>query len=625
LPVRLAAAIGSTDDERDSSAFRSASIIGAAVPSPVTAPTPGDRLVAGTFVPLASGFWRGPTAVAAWALTLVLAAAVLLAIGGGVVFSMWNRWFFDALEQRDAMALQGSLLALVAIVAGITGCDVVVYLTRATIQVRWRAWLTGELIGRWLGRQRYHHLDAAGGDAASVPEYRIADDVRWATEPVMDFYVGILGATTSILSFAGILWVVGGSITVGAGVTVPGYLALAGVLHAGLVVALMLRFGHTLPANIAARNEAEATFRLALMRVRENADSVALAHGEAGEGALLRQGLGVLARRWITVIRQESRLTWIQRGNTVLLPAVPLILAAPKYVSGELSLGAVMQLAAAYVPFQLAVAWAVENFRALSIWHASARRVGELIRALDELDRDLDRPGRSAVARVSAQDHLLRLDRLTLTDRAGAVLIDRAELVAAPGQRLLLTGPSGSGKSALARCIAGAWPWGSGTVGLPAGARVGFVASRAYVPPGTLRAALAWPRERLDRDDGAIVAALHDCGIGHLAPRLDAAERWDQRLSTGERQRLALARVVLQRPTVVILDDALAALDAPARRAAMAMLAGALPDAIVLSVAPEGSDLAALHDRVLTLAPAVTGARLKEARAPRLVAVGGAP
>jgi vitamin B12/bleomycin/antimicrobial peptide transport system ATP-binding/permease protein len=579
--------------------------------------------VARLFTPVAAGYWRGQTAFQAWGLTIGFGVAILCTIGAGVVFSYWNRWFFDALEQKNVDIVLWSMIALLAIAVVATSAEVALVLARETVQVRWRAWLSREIIDRWLQRQRFYHLNSSGGDEATVPEYRIADDVRWATEPVMDFYHGLLGSTVSIISFVGILWVVGGSLTVGSGesaITVPGYLAVAGVIHAAILMALMLWVGGALPANMRARNEAEAHFRLALMRVRENADSVALTHGESGERAILWRALDGWVRRWMVVVRQDGQLTWILRGNGFILSVIPLLLASPKYLSGELSLGAVMQIVSAYLPFQTSIAWAVDNFRALSNWHASARRVAGLLHSMDELDGDLDDPTKSAITFGESQDGAIHVEGLTVANRDGDILVNSAGIAIAPGEKVLVRGESGTGKSALARAIAGLWPWGVGRVHMPAGLRLSFVPQRAYLPLGTLRDVLRYPLEKLEADDGAIVDALVSCGIGHLAPKLDTLERWDQLLSNGERQRLAFARLILQKPTVAILDDAVAALGDESQAMLMNLLRENLPDTMVISIAQHGG-LERFHDRVLALVKADGGARLQSAGAHRFTVV----
>jgi putative ATP-binding cassette transporter len=452
-----------------------------------------------------------------------------------------------------------------------------------------------------------------------VPEYRIADDIRWATEPVMDFYIGILGAIVSIVSFAGILWVVGGAITIG-GVAIPGYMLIAGVIHGLGLTAIMMYCGRTLPGNVAARNEAEAHFRLGLMRVRENAESIAMGGGEKGKRALLWRSLDSLVRRWMTVVLQDGRLMLIMKANGVVQPVVPLLLATPKYLSGELSLGAVMQLASAYIPFQTGLAWIFDNYRQLSIWHASAQRVAGLIQSMRDLDADLEKPALSAIRQTPSTDGRIHVAGLTVANRQGQKLVSDVDLAIAPGEKLLLTGESGTGKSALARAIVGLWPWGSGSVTMPQDLRIGYATQRAHLPLGSLRDALCYPHESLGADDAAIVAALTRCGIGGLAMRLDTVERWDQMLSSGERQRFAIARLILQRPEIVVLDDALAALDEDGQAGLLALLCHDLPDATIISVAQHAA-MRRFHDRVLVLDKGDGGARLRAVAAPGRVAM----
>lgn len=567
------------------------------------------RRAARAFAQASSGFWRGPTALTAWLLTIALCAAVLLSIGGNVGVSMWNRWFFDALERKDGATAGLALVAFLALAAGMTAASVGIVLSRETIQVRWREWLTNRLVDTWLGRQRFYRLTVGGG-AITNPEYRIADDIRWATEPIIDFLIGLLGAVVSLVTFVGILWSVGGGLTVG-GTAIPAYMVLAAFMHGGLVTVLMLVFGHALPRRMAARNEAEAQFRFSLMRVRENAESIALGQ-RGGERARLGISFDAVVMRWMKVVRQDGQLTWILTGNGVLLPVVPILLAAPKYLSGELTLGAVMQLATAYGPVTAAIAWGVDNFRAISNWHASARRVVELVDAMDVLDAELDEDGRRGIAVAASTDGRLHLDRVAVASRDGEPLIAPADLALAPGEAVLVTGESGAGKTLLLRAVAGLWPWGAGLVRLPQGANLSYVPQRGFVPLGSLRDALRYPHERAAVPDAAMVAALERCGLAHLAPRLDETARWDQVLSAGERQRFACARLLAQRPDVVLLDDALAPLDDDAQAELMALLRAELPRASFLTMAQRDT-LAEAHDRVLLLHRAVDVARLGSA------------
>lgn len=568
-----------------------------------------DRRVAREFARFSSGWWRGATARAAWFLTVALAALVVFNIGLNVAVNQWNRVFFDALEKRDAGTLALAVVAFAGLVAVIAGVGVLIVLTRETLQVRWRAWLVGRLTDLWLARQRYYRLSLAQIEPAN-PEYRIADESRLSTEPLVDFAIDLLNALLSFAAFTGILWAVGGAISVsvlGTSFTIPGYMTFAALLYGVLMSALTMRVGRPLVPGVAAKNEAEARFRFELTRLRENAESIALIRGEPDERGILARSYGKLVGRWLAVVRLHGRLTWITNASGALIPVVPLLLATPKYLSGELTLGAVTQLAAAFFQVQIAFAWLVDRYKFIAMWYASARRVMALVDAAEELDRaDAALAG---IERVAGPEGRIALQRLTIADRAGRVLIRDANLVVEPGEKVLILGQSGSGKSTLTRAVAGLWPWGSGRIAMPVDRAIAFVPPRPYLPLGTLRQAILYPALDLDIGDDEIGAILDECGLSRWSDRLDAVERWDQILSSGERQRLAFARLFLQKPAIAILDEATSALDEAAQAQLMTLVRSELPLTTLISVG-QRPETQAFHDRCFTLVPNEAGARL---------------
>lgn len=573
-----------------------------------------DRRVARAFARLVSGWWRGPTARRAWFLSGALAALVIANIGLNVAVNQWNRIFFDALERRDGATLGWAVAAFAGLVVVIAGIGVLIVITRETLQVRWREWLVHRLIGLWLGRQRYYRLNLAQIEPAN-PEYRIADESRLSTEPVVDFAIDLLNAALSFAAFIGILWTVGGAISFqvfGSWVTIPAYMTLAALVYGATMSALTVYVGRPLVPGVAAKNEAEARFRFELTRLRENAESIALIRGEPDERGILGRSYDRLVGRWLAVVRLHGRLTWITNASGALIPVVPLLLATPKYLSGELTLGAVTQLAAAFFQVQVAFAWLVDRYKFIAMWYASARRVMALVEASDELDRSLDAAG--GIARLERADPRLALERLTVADRAGRVLIRDASMVVEPGEKLLILGQSGAGKSTLMRAIAGLWPWGSGRILVPRDTAIAFVPPRPYLPLGTLRQAILYPALELDIPDDEIAAILDECGLGHWSDRLDAVERWDQILSSGERQRLAFARLFLQKPAIAILDEATSALDEAGQAMLMRLVRSELPTTTVISVG-QRPEAEAFHDRCLRLVHGEAGARLVEAAA----------
>jgi vitamin B12/bleomycin/antimicrobial peptide transport system ATP-binding/permease protein len=579
---------------------------------------PGFRLdprVVAAFGRFAGGFWRGATARSAWTLTLGLAAFLLVSTGATVAMNHWNRWFFDSLEARDVEAVTSSVLVFFLIVAAMAAIGVGIVLTRETLQVRWRAWLVEHLVARWLGNQRFYHLNVTGKEPPN-PEYRISDDTRWATEPLVDLGIGLVLAVAGAAAFISILWTVGGSITFNPGfgaVTIPAYMVWVALAYGIIASGLMLWVGAPLVGYVGRKNEAEGYFRFGMMRVRDNAESVALMQGGRYEQALLGRFYETVVARWMAIVWQHGHLTWITNSSGPMIPVIPLLFAAPKYLAGELSLGQVTQLAAAFVQVQIAISWVVDNYNRVAEWYASARRVMDIVTACDAIDADIAaQPGLKPAAGngVSLQD-------VAIADGSGRPLISCARLDVAPGEAAHISGQSSTGKSVLVRVLAGLWPRLHGTLAMPANARVMIAPQKSYLPLGPLKGALLYPDPDMKVGDQHLAAALERVGLGQLTERLTEVARWDQVLANGERQRLAIARLLIQKPDVVILDDALSALEEPVQATLLARLKADLPGAIIISLG-QRSDSAGQHDRHYVLERGNGGAILVPSGSPVL-------
>ncbi len=546
----------------------------------------GDIDAARAFMSLSNGWWRGATAKVAWFWTLALALSILVNVGVNVGMNAWNGWFFNALEQKNGGTAGMAMATLPLIVLGSAGAGVLVLKTRETLQVHWRQWFSGKLIDMWVARRRFQRLGPSGLEPAN-PEYRIADDVRWATEPLVDFAIGLLSAIITVMTFVGILWTIGGSLTLrgAAGeITIPAYLVLAALCYGIAVTTLMLVAGRNLPGLYARRNESEARFRFGLMRMRDSADTIAIGGGEFGERRAIGSTYDTLARRWLNVIRERVKLTWITNGNGALVPVVPLLLAAPKYLSGEMSLGGVVQVAAAFVQVQIAFNWLLENFMRIAEWLASARRVNELAQAIDQLE-SLPEDERKAPVRIAGVPGRLVVHDLMLRDRDGRPLAGPMSFEVGAGESLHLANLSHEVASAVLRSIADQWSWGSGVVARSPEARIGVAAWRMRWAETTLANVLSLTQD--DAADAADAAALRNAlarvGLGHLSARLGETADWDKALHEDERQRLAFARLHVLKPDIVLIDDALQALGEADGAALFADFRATFPDAIIVS------------------------------------------
>jgi putative ATP-binding cassette transporter len=568
--------------------------------SEATAISPGRTT---RFLNLALGFWTGPTKASAWILTAGVAIFLCVNLAGALAFNRWNKFFFDALEQKDQQGIWIGL-GLIALLTVFSAAGSFGLLhARSRLQLRWRQWMTITLVRRWLSNRHFYQLTIINTPADN-PEARIAEDGRIAIELLVHFSLGVINAVLAGVSFISILWIVGGSLAV-YGYTIPGYMVIACVLYSGLTTSIMFVLERRLVGRVEERAAGEAKLRYELTRVKDNAENIAMMSGDADEETRLTETFTDLVKRCLLAIDWQGRMVLLGGANYVLAPVVPLLLGAPKYLAGDMTLGSLMQAAAAFVQVQVALNWLADNAMRLADWFASSHRVTELTDAIDRLEATLGpingkSGGRDTVRIGVSPDHRIQLHNLNIAMHDGKLMMDSAEVTVSPGEKVLVKGSSGTGKSTLIRAMAGLWPWGSGAVLIPAGARVMFMPQRPYFPLGTLRSALLYPDlEHIVADD-VIAEALVRCGLEHLIVQLEDSVQWGQVLSGGEQQRLAFARVLIHPPDILIMDEPTSSLDELSQFKIMEYMRDLLSRTTVIH-AGHRPGLGRFHDREIQL------------------------
>lgn len=558
------------------------------------------------------GFWGRNGDRLAWLYSIGLGVLIVLTVGFQYGINVWNRAIFDAIEKREASTVFHLTAVFFPLAIGSILLGVAQVFARMGIQRRWRAWLTASVLTRWLGNGRYYQLNLVSGDHKN-PEYRIAEDLRVATDSPVDFLAGVTSALLSAVTFIVVLWTIGGALTVtlaGSSVTIPGFLVIAAMLYAGIASGSILVIGRQFVQVSEDKNQAEADFRYTLTRVRENGESIALLGGEEEERDGIDRNFTNVLRQWARLAGQHMRTTLVSQGSSLVAPVVPLLLCAPKFLDGSMTLGQVMQAASAFTIVQSAFGWLVDNYPRLADWNACARRIASLMMSLDGLERAEQGDGIGRIKRgETSNDAMLELKDLSVTLDDGTAVVGETEVVVEAGERLLVAGESGTGKSTLVRAIAGLWPWGGGSVNFHPDRRLFMLPQRPYVPSGSLRRAVAYPGAEDDWTVEEIGEALHKVGLDHLKEKIEEDAPWDQTLSGGEKQRLAFARLLLHSPDIVVLDEATSALDEKSQDKMMKMITDELPKATIVSVAHR-VELEAFHSRKIVLERRKGGAKL---------------
>ncbi|HSB70267.1 MAG TPA: ABC transporter ATP-binding protein/permease [Candidatus Methylomirabilis sp.] len=519
-----------------------------------------------------------------------------------VLLATWNRQFFDALQVKDYsafLALLGRFGLLAALYILVT---VYALYFNQMLQIRWRRWLTAQYYRDWLTGRVYYLLQLEPSHVEN-PEQRIQDDIGLVANLSLELATGALNAAVTLGSFLVLLWTLSGTLPLhlaGLSLAIPGYMVWVAILYAALGSVGTHFVGRALIDINYDLERANADFRFRMIRIREYAESVALYGGESDEQEQLKASFGHIWRSWWRLMTTQKRLTFFTAGYGQAATVFPILVAAPRYFAGTISLGGLTQTALAFGQVQSALSWFVDAYPRIAQWTASVNRLTGFREALARAQELPTVP--AAIRVVSSPVAKVVVDSLHLHLPDGRSLLDGVSLRIDAGERVVVSGLSGSGKSTLFRALAGIWPYGSGTVTLPTGRRVLFLPQRPYLPIASLREVLSYPDRPEGHPEADFRQALVDARLPHLIPRLEKEANWSLELSGGEQQRIGFARVFLYRPDWLFLDEATSALDEETEQALYGLVQERLPTITLVSVAHRPA-VASFHQRRLTLHP----------------------
>ncbi|MEO8631430.1 MAG: ABC transporter ATP-binding protein/permease, partial [Betaproteobacteria bacterium] len=543
---------------------------------------------------LIHAYWWSEEKVSARLLLFAIVALTLGMVYMNVQINLWQNHFFNALQDKNQQQFYHQLIRFLGLAAIWVVLSVYSQYLTQMLQVRWRRWLTDDYLRRWLADRAYYRMQFAGAQTDN-PDQRIAEDLRLFVEGSVSLFVGLLNAAVTLASFIGILWVLSGPLSLHIGtmtLVIPGYIVWIAVVYALAGDWIAHQIGKALIALNFKQQGAEADFRYSLVRFRDNMEGVALYDGEADELSSFRTRFASVFSNWWAIMRRQKRLAWFTASYSQTAVVVPFIVAAPRYFAGTLQLGGLMQTASAFGYVRDALTWFINAYVAFATWKAAVDRLTTFhneILAAQEAQRST--PGVQVIEGASPD---LQFEKVKLDRPSGDALLTLDALDIVPGSRVLIRGPSGSGKSTLLRAIAGIWPFGRGVIKRPRDFNALFLPQAAYFPLGSLREAMCYPTPCNAFSETQVKDALESVGLSHLITRLDESANWTHALSGADQQRVAFARVLLQKPKWLFLDEATSSLDEGSQAALYDLLISKLPDTTMISTAG-GEELAGRH------------------------------
>jgi len=537
-----------------------------------------------------------------WAGRGLLAAVIaieLSLVAINVLLNSWNNRFYNALQEKNWEGFVTEIGYFSILATCYIALSVYQLYLNQWLQIRWRNWMTRRYLGEWLHDANHYRMQLQG-DAADNPDQRIAEDVKLFVDQTLSIGVGLLSSAVTLASFVVILWGLSESapLTIsGHAFAIPGYLVWGALVYAIFGTVLTQWIGSPLVNLSFEQQRFEADFRFNLVRVRENSEQIALLSGESAERQRLSERFGRVVGNWYAIMSRTKRLTAFTSSYSQAAVVFPYILVAPAYFADKIQLGGMMQTASAFSSVQQSLSFFVSAYRTLAEWRSVVARLSGFEMSIESASN----PRSRSIATLSATgSDRIQLEQLLVSLPDGTPLVSTDGFKLSSHERILVTGPSGAGKSTLFRAIAGIWPFGRGTISIPAKAKLMMLPQRPYFPVGSLRAAIVYPAEASAFSASQVGDALVAVGLPQLAPRLEEEAHWNRMLSLGEQQRLGLARALLHAPDFLFLDEATASLDEPSEARLYRLIEEQLPAAMIVSIGHR-STLQAFHQRHVEL------------------------
>ena len=550
---------------------------------------------------IAAPYFRSEDKWAGRGLLAAVIAIELALVGNSVLINQWRNRFYNALQEKDWDGFVREIIVFSVLAAVLVVLSIYQLYLNQWLQIRWRRWMTTKYLGEWLHDANHYRMQLQG-DAADNPDQRLTDDVKLFVDQTLNIGVGLLSSIVTLASFVVILWGLSAAAPMhvfGSEFAIPGYLVWGALIYAIFGTALTQWIGSPLVNLDFQQQRFEADFRFNLVRVRENSEQIALMRGEPAERRRLSERFSRVVENWYGIMSRTKRLTAFTQSYSQAAVVFPIILVAPAYFAGKIQLGAMLQTAEAFGSVQQALSFFVSTYRTLAEWRAVVARLDGFETAIKSAATPSTGAGSIDVMPSTAGDNI-DLKHLLVRLPNGAPLVSADRFSINGNQRTLLTGPSGAGKSTLFRAIAGIWPFGSGSIAIPAKATLMMLPQRPYFPIGSLAAAIVYPAEATAFSPDRVRDALIAVGLPRLGQQLEQEAHWNRMLSPGEQQRLGLARALLHAPQYLFLDEATASLDEASEARLYRLLEEKLPATTIVSIGHR-STLEAIHQRKVVL------------------------